>query len=411
MALRSIVRSKQSNGQGEQRAKLHTASIAIIAIVIFLLASMNGAGALPAFARKYNLPCGRCHTFPPRLTRFGYEFYRAGYRLPSNQVKPLTLGNSVSLLSTITIQKQGSPNGGDIAFEGVETHLVTSVGKYLSTHVNYISSSLANTNSHLDVTWLQFNSAARGPYWAVRVGQIPVLSGYQLLGNLGISATDPVLNGSLGPLSGGILGNFAINGLERGIEVGYVNAGLYTRLSWFNGVDDTGNGAVSLPGNRFNDLALQSEYLIDKDGSSVGGYYYHGRTPLLTANFTNDFYRAGLVGTWARNLVKGDTPFPDYRLELNGGLLYGEDQIDNSGTRANTIGTVFEADLYSRYRTAYLLRYDTARPSTVIGTPTTEAFSVGLVHRPNNFMTLQLEYRNQRQPNVVTFTGAIRLLY
>src|SRR6266568_4897366 len=70
-----------------------------------LLGKAPPAAAMPMFSRKYNLPCAHCHTMPPRLTRFGYEFYRAGFRLPSNfrlpdnKAIPYTFANSVSAFS------------------------------------------------------------------------------------------------------------------------------------------------------------------------------------------------------------------------------------------------------------------------------------------------------------------------
>lgn len=38
--------------------------------------------AIPAFARKFNLTCGACHTKPPRLNPFGEAFHMAGFQVP-----------------------------------------------------------------------------------------------------------------------------------------------------------------------------------------------------------------------------------------------------------------------------------------------------------------------------------------
>jgi hypothetical protein len=38
--------------------------------------------AIPAFARKYDLSCGSCHTKPPRLNAFGEAFHMAGFQIP-----------------------------------------------------------------------------------------------------------------------------------------------------------------------------------------------------------------------------------------------------------------------------------------------------------------------------------------
>ena len=64
------------------------------------------------------------------------------------------------------------------------------------------------------------------------------------------------------------------------------------------GIDQNGDGAVSLPGNRFHDYVLQTDYLLGKEGSMIGGFIYLGKTPYPASSFTNSFQRAGLVGTW-----------------------------------------------------------------------------------------------------------------
>src|SRR5690348_15273919 len=40
------------------------------------------AHAIPAFARKFNVPCQTCHSAAPYLNATGRKFMEAGYRLP-----------------------------------------------------------------------------------------------------------------------------------------------------------------------------------------------------------------------------------------------------------------------------------------------------------------------------------------
>jgi hypothetical protein len=47
-----------------------------------LLGAPLAAGAIPAFARKYETSCLTCHTVYPKLTPFGEAFRRNGYRFP-----------------------------------------------------------------------------------------------------------------------------------------------------------------------------------------------------------------------------------------------------------------------------------------------------------------------------------------
>jgi thiol-disulfide isomerase/thioredoxin len=72
------------------------------ALVLFGLLTLAGrAQAIPAFARKYKTSCVTCHTIFPKLTPFGEQFRRNGFRFPgidSDSVKaePIALGTDES---------------------------------------------------------------------------------------------------------------------------------------------------------------------------------------------------------------------------------------------------------------------------------------------------------------------------
>ena len=68
-----------------------------LVLVLVLLGLAGQAWAVPAFARKYKTSCTTCHTIFPKLTPFGEQFRRNGYRFPgvdSDNVKadPIALG-------------------------------------------------------------------------------------------------------------------------------------------------------------------------------------------------------------------------------------------------------------------------------------------------------------------------------
>src|ERR1044071_7720563 len=54
-----------------------------------LLASMPSAHAIPAFARKYGLPCSACHEAWPMLNNFGQTFKDNGYQLGNERDAPI----------------------------------------------------------------------------------------------------------------------------------------------------------------------------------------------------------------------------------------------------------------------------------------------------------------------------------
>jgi len=73
---------------------------AVFALTLVLLATFlvpREAGAIPAFARKYQTSCQTCHTAPPALTPFGEAFRQNGYRFPGGNDAAMTKIPPVSL--------------------------------------------------------------------------------------------------------------------------------------------------------------------------------------------------------------------------------------------------------------------------------------------------------------------------
>jgi hypothetical protein len=56
--------------------------------LVALLVTARSAAALPAFARRYNLACGVCHSAVPRLNAYGEEFHMNGFKPPGTMWTP-----------------------------------------------------------------------------------------------------------------------------------------------------------------------------------------------------------------------------------------------------------------------------------------------------------------------------------
>jgi len=54
-----------------------------------LLSKCQPAHAIPAFARKYSLPCSACHEAWPKLNDFGIAFRDRGYQLGNERDSPI----------------------------------------------------------------------------------------------------------------------------------------------------------------------------------------------------------------------------------------------------------------------------------------------------------------------------------
>src|SRR5437879_8485971 len=63
-------------------------SLAILLFVSLGVVSQQ-AVAIPAFARKYGLPCSACHEAWPKLNNFGQNFKDNGYQLNNERDAPI----------------------------------------------------------------------------------------------------------------------------------------------------------------------------------------------------------------------------------------------------------------------------------------------------------------------------------
>src|SRR3989454_446672 len=66
-------------------------------LAVALLSTSPAAHALPAFARRFNLACGACHSAVPRLNAFGEAFHENGFKPPGTMWTPLpgTLSDAI----------------------------------------------------------------------------------------------------------------------------------------------------------------------------------------------------------------------------------------------------------------------------------------------------------------------------
>jgi hypothetical protein len=71
---------------------VHGLSGAPVLLLIFagMLRNLPPAHAIPAFARKYGLPCSACHVGWPMLNNFGLVFKDNGYQLGNDRDSPIT---------------------------------------------------------------------------------------------------------------------------------------------------------------------------------------------------------------------------------------------------------------------------------------------------------------------------------
>lgn len=80
------LRSKEVRSRAARAGKALLYSVILVAV---LLVNCCPASALPAFARKYGLPCSSCHEAWPMLSPFGQQFKDNGYQLGNDRDAPI----------------------------------------------------------------------------------------------------------------------------------------------------------------------------------------------------------------------------------------------------------------------------------------------------------------------------------
>ena len=66
-----------------------TSALALTVFLLMLFGNPTPGRAIPAFARKYGLPCSACHEAWPMLNTFGQTFKDNGYQLMNDRDSPI----------------------------------------------------------------------------------------------------------------------------------------------------------------------------------------------------------------------------------------------------------------------------------------------------------------------------------
>src|SRR5579863_9476355 len=66
-----------------------TSLLYFLLLLGIFLSTCDPASALPAFARKYGMPCSSCHEAWPMLSPFGQQFKDNGYQMGNDRDAPI----------------------------------------------------------------------------------------------------------------------------------------------------------------------------------------------------------------------------------------------------------------------------------------------------------------------------------
>jgi hypothetical protein len=323
---------------------------ALLLLLAVLLPAPKPANAIPAFARKYGLPCSACHIGWPELNNFGQVFRDNGYQMMNERDSPITRDPSYFPI-TIRITPQwhresadnqvvddvpGSATGGShpgtlstsgFDLSGMDIWFAGTLYKNIS--FSALPSSDQNASFHFENAFVRFDNLLHTPWLNFKVGKFELdlpVSEKRLLTMSGNGGFYYIYHFT--PLNdanpfGGIGDN------QLGMELAGHNANSYTRYTFaaLSSVDGNpgllyGSPTGQVAGRTF-DYYGHFEQGFNTFGNGfmkVGAYSYFGFAPTFFQTSTSNgvpvpiygrgnkpFYRAGAEWKWYFNkwLVKG----------------------------------------------------------------------------------------------------------
>ena len=291
------------------------------AVLGIFLSTCSPASALPAFARKYGMPCSSCHEAWPKLSPFGQQFKDNGYQMGNDRDAPIFQSpaywpvtfritpqwhrestNKVAVDQTASGEAQVTTHGFD--WSGLDFHTAGTLAKDFSF---YVLPSSDNTGAfHFEAVWARLDNIAGSSWLNIKLGKFELdnlLSEKRILTLTSISGVytnyhfQPFISPGVAETSYA----FGIGDNQVGIEWLGHSKNDRTRIS--ASLLSSNDGSPGLPTSRGYDgffAASQAFQLGSLGLQRVGGFAYLGEAPTYF-QFTSGGPTAGIPGTGIGN--------------------------------------------------------------------------------------------------------------
>jgi hypothetical protein len=321
-------------------SRFTTALLYSFLLLAVLLIDCRPAAAIPAFARKYGMPCSACHEAWPKLSPFGQQFKDNGYQMGNDRDAPIFQNPAywpISLRITpnwhretynnVAVDGTGGPNS---VVENYKTQGFDYTGMDMLTAgtlaKNYsfllVPSSDETGAFHFESASLRFSNILGSSWFNLKVGKFELDNLQSEKRILTLSSNGGFYqNYHFQPLvSPGVPESsytFGIGDNQIGIEWMGHSKNDRTRVSasLLNGTDGnpdfiTGNGGAA--GRAYSGFFAASQaFEVGNLGlQRVGAFAYIGQTPTYarfasggsdipgTGIGNQTYYRVGLIGMW-----------------------------------------------------------------------------------------------------------------
>jgi hypothetical protein len=171
--------------------RAYTALAYALVLLAVLLVDCRPASALPAFARKYGMPCSACHEAWPMLSPFGQQFKDNGYQMGNDRDAPIFQQAAYWPVtfritpvwhreSSNGVQVDGTSGGTTVPVEtkvgtqgfdwsGLDFHTAGTLANNVSF---YVLPSSDNTGAfHFESVWARFDNIAGSSWLNIKMGK------------------------------------------------------------------------------------------------------------------------------------------------------------------------------------------------------------------------------------------------
>lgn len=305
-----------------------------IGVRLLLLAAVSTlcgqAYGIPAFARKYGLPCSACHEAWPMLNNFGQTFKDNGYQLGNGKDAPIYQepsywpvmfrtqafwhreNNNRQVIDAIS----GNPGSGKVeasvttaGFDLAGVDFITAGTLYKNISF-FVQPFIGNNNITLAQAWARLDNLAGSRWLNLKLGKFELDEPISVERSLILNNTGAAYYNYFFTPPGD---NNYFQGIglpQLGVELSGHSDNDYTRYSI--AVVSNTNGATGLPSNKAYDVYanLNQSFEVPRLGSQqVGVYGYFGESPTYyltsggnpipgTGLGNKSFYRVGAYGHW-----------------------------------------------------------------------------------------------------------------
>jgi len=334
--------------RGKQPRPIHI--LAGLLLLLVILSSTPGY-AIPAFARKYGLPCSACHEAWPKLNSFGQNFKDQGYQLNNDRDSPIwmnpsywpvamritphwhfeSLGHQTVQSGDGTVERTINTSGFDLTGIDILTGglLAKNVSFLLVPSIDGVAGTVGFESANI-----RLDNIKGSPWVNLKFGKFELdgpLSEKRMMSFSNTGGAYQLYH--YVPVGGDNINDFTIGENQLGVELMGHSLDDHTRYA--ASLISSTNGNLGLPGGRSYDgyLHLSQGFMAGKLGLQRVGVF--GITGLRPTFFLNDGDGNPIGGTG-----RGNRSF--YRVGAYGNLYIGK--FDLAGVYQHASDNVFLAN-------------------------------------------------------------------